>query len=391
MDLSGFHLEDNSASGNRKSFDCNLAANHIYHVDWGGSLNKDGDIIYLKNDGETIDCVAYKGVFCPGKEVSDVLALEEGEYGLRTDEGWQVTDDNSASDNSFCLTLDSDPATSSADLLPSTTAPEDSGDTSSKSIYINAASPGSVIAGQEFSISFNVSGAESGQQYYVKARVGKTTSSLTDGQTFSNDHGWLGDTSEWTKFPKFSPSDSGSYSGQVKSQVKSEADVGDYRLVVRVKLVPSGDPVDSEDYPISVLAAVPTNTPIPTHTPTPTNTSTSTPTKAPTSTPTKNLTPTKTPTPTKKPTPSKEASPSASLTGNEESGLFDLNTPTPESDLLGEVLGADSEAFEKEGKSKSSKVIAAILIALGGGLIASVFVLPKLKARFGKMDQSEEE
>ncbi|MBU2592106.1 hypothetical protein KKD61_01435, partial [Patescibacteria group bacterium] len=173
----------------------------------------------------------------------------------------------------------------------------------------------------------------------------------------------------------------GRWSGSVKARVKSSSDAGNYQLVIRLKKDENDDKKDSQEYPLSVGSALPAST----------NTPTSTPTKAPTLTPTNSVTPTKTPTPTKEPTPSKEASPSVPLAGNEESGLFYLNTPTPESDLLGEVLGADSEAFEKEGKSKSSKVIAAILIALGGGLIASVFILPKLKANFGKMDQSEEE
>lgn len=122
----------------------------------------------------------------------------------------------------------------------------------------------------------------------------------------------------------------------------------------------------------------------------PTSSSTNTP--APTKTPT--LTKSKTPTPIKKITPTLTtdqilAKKLNTQTMAEEKGTFKLGSPTPKNDLLAGVLGMETKA-EKDGHtSKSSKIIATILVTVGTGLAGSVFILPKLKKDSGKMKKDE--
>jgi len=378
VDLTGWRLEDAAGkSHDLAPLDLIEASDFVvfeYDCSTTGWLNNSGgDSVFLfqPDQSDPVSQVTY-----PSKEIGINEIPDKGEsFGWCPDLGvWQIFTKPSFGTSNNCLrptaTATPMPATSptSTPTLTSTPVPE----TSSSDIYINASFENEVDTGEEFQVNFNVEHAKVGEEYRIKVRIGKTISSLTDGQTFSNDHGWLNDTAGWTKFPKFSPDGFGNYSGQVKARVKPGLEGGDYRLVVRVKLADETHS-DSADYPLNVTAVF-----MPT--PTPTDKPTNTPTPSP------SLTPTASPTP-KQSSPSATLAPSvAPLPRTEEKGSFDLT------DNQGKVLGQklDNQAELVSDKvGSSSKFIAGGLVVLGGGLVGSTFVLSKLNPKSGRIKKHE--
>ncbi len=247
-------------------------------------------------------------------------------------------------------------------LLPTPTEP--SGETTNIPTPTNTPEPfsitanfnSSVSAGEEFDVSVEIQNDESETEYYLKARIGEDTSELTRGETYSSEsNSWLTDGSAWTEFPKFTTTD-GSWSGSVKAKVKNDSSAGDYYLVVRVREVDGGNK-DSVEYQLTVSSpSSPTSTPTPN------------PTTKPSSTP--KPTATKKPSPTLKPSPTFEATPSGDIVFSTASA--------------GKILGEFGEATESgEGDEKKQKttnrIVAGILIVLGGGLISVVGFAPKIK------------
>lgn len=104
IDLSTYSLTDGSPSGNQKNFSCHLAAHGFWVSDWGGSLNNDGDIIKLNNNGQIVDCVTYgdwKNPLCDGQTEATLpkLTIKDDieELGARNKDGsnpWQVNSFN---------------------------------------------------------------------------------------------------------------------------------------------------------------------------------------------------------------------------------------------------------------------------------------------------------
>lgn len=84
--LSGYILEDSTSeisSGKLKDL---IFPPHAYcEISVGKRLDKDGDIVYLKNGADQVDCVSYgdgNGEYCSGEE-ADVVAPSEIQTGAR--------------------------------------------------------------------------------------------------------------------------------------------------------------------------------------------------------------------------------------------------------------------------------------------------------------------
>jgi len=150
IDLKGnnYQLRDTSSSGNPKDLDCLLSASKGYSIDWGNSLNKDGDRINLFKEGVIVDCVAYgdgNGFFCGEENKANLEKLVPGEYGVRDPTGignWVKTSDSSKRGDSECLT--SLPATPTPSLSPTSATyqindvkDEDGNSLSSVKVYLD--------------------------------------------------------------------------------------------------------------------------------------------------------------------------------------------------------------------------------------------------------------
>src|SRR3989344_1697647 len=83
IDLSGYVLSDGSGSGNTKKIGCSLAPHGFVVVEWGNSLNKDGDRILLKQNETEVDCILYgdgSGAQCSHTDLMPLPVLSSGEY-----------------------------------------------------------------------------------------------------------------------------------------------------------------------------------------------------------------------------------------------------------------------------------------------------------------------
>lgn len=207
-------------------------------------------------------------------------------------------------------------------------------------ISINiTSSPTEARIGEEFTVSLSMDGLEPETSYYIKSRIGKTSSEMNKGETFNESTSrWLGDTDAWTNFPIILSNSEGSSSANLKSRAKSTAELGENLLAIRLRKVgASSNAGDSNTVTINLFEA-PTPAPSPTPTPQPTLTPTSSSSLTPTPTP-------KSPTPTPKPptaTPTQKSSPSTST-------QVPTSTPTPKPVKLtatigGEILGGEESS-----------------------------------------------
>lgn len=203
--------------------------------------------------------------------------------------------------------------------------------------------PTTATIGESIILNVTLSNFTPSSQYYAKFRIGPTSSSLNDGETFNNSS-WFSDSSGYSNFPVVTLDASGSASFQLIGRAKiSLAQSGSNIFVIRTALVSNTDNKnDSQEYAISLTAAptptpttTPTNTPslahTPSNTPAPTVTSTSAP--SPTSAVSPPRMSTKIPTKTPSPTPVPTLDDSASVSGN-ILGVIDTVIPTPEMEVV---------------------------------------------------------
>ncbi len=129
--------------------------------------------------------------------------------------------------------------------------------------------PTEIQINQTFSINSSLNSAQSGAVYFVKCRIGSSSSSLTEGQTF-NSSTWLSDTGSWTDMPTTSITSSSS-SFSIDCRVKSDASEGQKIIYTRACLKKSDGTCgtsfqSSSGVTFTALAtsATPTSTPTPT-------------------------------------------------------------------------------------------------------------------------------
>lgn len=120
VNMADYAIED-LAKNRNKGIDCLISGGSCFIFDLGRDLNNSGDIIYLMRGEEQVDCVSYGDKPCIENTPSDFEKLGEGEYGIKINESWIITDDPSRSEN-ICLGPTATPSnTPSPSLTPSTT------------------------------------------------------------------------------------------------------------------------------------------------------------------------------------------------------------------------------------------------------------------------------
>lgn len=159
--------------------------------------------------------------------------------------------------------------------------------------------PTEVIINQTFNLQGEISGAQPGQFYYIKCRLGLSSSNLNEGQTYNlKTDSWLADTSAWIEMP-YSEADNNNFNFSLSCRVKSGAAIGDKVVFLRACLKQADGSCTNSFQSASGLNLKALAEIIPTLTPTPLLTPNPTPTiKIVTPTPTLVI---KLPTPTPKP------------------------------------------------------------------------------------------
>ena len=140
--------------------------------------------------------------------------------------------------------------------------------------------PLEVAINQSFTVSGEINGGVSGEKYFVKCRMGNSSSSLTEGQTYNAlSSSWLGDGSAWAEMPVVEITDKSSFS--LNCRLKSGLATGGKILFLRACLNQNGSCGNSfqSSSGVNFLAlAEATPTPLPTTISSPTPTLTITPT-----------------------------------------------------------------------------------------------------------------
>lgn len=125
--------------------------------------------------------------------------------------------------------------------------------------------PTEVIKGQEFLLNASIS-ASASKEYYLKARIGASSSTLTKGTTKNESNtspdDWLTDSDSWSKFPKVTTDSVGNWSGTLKAKTTDSVILGSNSLVLRIRQVDNSTNYDSTAYPINV-SNIPSSSPSP--------------------------------------------------------------------------------------------------------------------------------
>lgn len=86
--------------------------------------------------------------------------------------------------------------------------------------------PSEVQISQTFSFNTNITSTQAGEAYFVKCRLGQTSTTLTAGQTYNPiTNTWLSDTSSWKDFPTVTVSED-SFSISIQCRTKSNTSIG---------------------------------------------------------------------------------------------------------------------------------------------------------------------
>lgn len=136
-------------------------------------------------------------------------------------------------------------------------------------ITIQSAPP-QTYKNEEFSVTFDItSEALSSDSYYAKGRIGSTSATLNQGETFNpSSSSWFTDTSGWTNFPLITFSNSTIATGTVTLRTKSTATIGNNLLLIRI----NRNSASYDSFTNTLLVLDPPPTPTATLTPTPTPT-----------------------------------------------------------------------------------------------------------------------
>jgi len=115
--------------------------------------------------------------------------------------------------------------------------------------------PTSVAATVAFDVSFSFS-LEPNTTYHIKARIGKTESSLTKGQTYkSSDDSWLSSGSAWTLFPTVTTDGSGFWSGVIKAKTSSTVELGENLLGITLRKLNTTTNIESLTTTLNITSA----------------------------------------------------------------------------------------------------------------------------------------
>ncbi|KKT49671.1 MAG: hypothetical protein UW41_C0003G0038 [Candidatus Collierbacteria bacterium GW2011_GWC2_44_18] len=139
--------------------------------------------------------------------------------------------------------------------------------------------PPSVVAGEKFSPSFNISGLSLSSSYFMKALGGNSFSEV---DTWNSS--WLQQNADWTSMPSFTSDSDGNAQTTIECRFDPATATGSKEFKVRIRKADIATNYDSSPVTVSVLDATPTVSP--TATPT---TKTPTLTQSPSPTPAKSI------------------------------------------------------------------------------------------------------
>jgi hypothetical protein len=138
--------------------------------------------------------------------------------------------------------------------------------------------PSEVTINQTFNIQGEITGVQTGQFYYLKCRLGLSSSNLNEGQTYNSVTGsWLSDTNDWSGMPSFEVTNN-SLNFSFPCRVKPGIESGDKIVFLRACLKQADGSCNSSFQSTSgvtmkaLTEIIPTSTPtsLPSSTPTPT-------------------------------------------------------------------------------------------------------------------------
>lgn len=135
-----------------------------------------------------------------------------------------------------------------------------------------------VTINQTFNVQGEITGAQTGQFYYLKCRLGLSSSNLSEGQTYNSTTGsWLSDTNDWSGMPSFEVTNN-SLNFSFPCRIKSGVEPGGKIVFLRACLKKADGSCNSSFQSTSgvtfkaLAEIIPTSTPtsLPSSTPTPT-------------------------------------------------------------------------------------------------------------------------
>lgn len=126
-DLSSWQVFDLDDTNSKGGWDCFLAAGTSFSFSFGQSLNKDGDIINLKKNGQSVDCVSYGNKNCPSHDLH--LEITADQCASLDNNSWGTY---LLTDSSFCT-----PAGESSCISTPTPSPSPTGTPSPTSMPTN--------------------------------------------------------------------------------------------------------------------------------------------------------------------------------------------------------------------------------------------------------------
>lgn len=133
--------------------------------------------------------------------------------------------------------------------------------------------PPEIQLSQTFSFDTNITGLQAGEVYFVKCRLGQTSTTLSEGQTYNPiTNIWLSDTSSWKDFPTVTASGN-SISTSVQCRTKLDIPTGQ-KLIYASACLKKTDGLCNKSFKSSSgtttnVVASPSSSPTPSPTPTP--------------------------------------------------------------------------------------------------------------------------
>jgi len=286
IDANGFHVF--AASGsiiiNYPGIDSALGSSLSFWTDSniGNSLANDGDHLILEDGGgNLIDKVGWgNDIFVWDPAIPAVTgghSIERLPYGLDNDSASDFVDQANPSPGSGITPTPTLPPTPTP--TPTATPVPTATPTPTNVRQIGFLMSSDAQIGQSFNTSISLSSFNANTLYYIKALIGKDSSSMTDGRTLGADSvTWLAWNASWSKMPQVQTDNAGLATATVSVKTDDDIEVGNYQMVIRVKEANGTELVDSSAKTISVVA--PTSLSAPTATPAPTPKSTSSSSKS---------------------------------------------------------------------------------------------------------------
>lgn len=124
-----------------------------------------------------------------------------------------------------------------------------SSDTREPEMIIDFTPPSNLIVGEQFSLPVTLDNLEN-SSYFLKVRIGHNENNLNDGQTLKDI--WLDDNDSWLKFPQIGGPN---WQGTINARLPENKPAGVYKILIRLKKIPSDKFLQSDLKEIKFQAA----------------------------------------------------------------------------------------------------------------------------------------